>query len=208
MIVERRIQDRRLRAECSSANATAAADVLGAFERLSGSGAALRAGTQIRFGWSALRLVNDGDALRVSEPAFSRWPEQLWLATIDVTVDILAAQTSLLRRLQLDGDDAYFDQQIVGARGALSKPNIFLRRGAAVSPEDSGWLLAAVDDPEALSRDDLESVLIASLVERRPALLQALVLPAGFIAIFSGEVVEQILDSAGRSRLPSRESTP
>jgi hypothetical protein len=42
----------------------------------------------------------------------------------------------------------------------------------------------------------------ASLVDRRPTLLQALVLPPGFVAIFSGEVFEQILDSAGRPCLP------
>ena len=208
MIAERRIQDRRLRAECSSVNAPAAGHVLDAFERLAASGATLQPGTQVRFGWSLLRLVEDGGALRVSEPDFARWPQQNWVATIDVTIELLATQTSLLQRLQVDGEDVLFDQLIVAARGALSQPRVFLRRVSSHSPEDSGWLLGAVDDPEALGHAALESVPIASLVGRRPALRQALVLPAGFVAIFSGEVLEQVLDSAGRPRLPAQGPTP
>ena len=203
MIVERSIQDQRIRAECSDAHARMSANVLDVFERLAASGTPLKPGTQIRFGWSLLRLVEDGNALRVTEPDFVLWPEQHWTPTIDTTLKTLAAQTSLLHRLDVDGEDAYFDQVMIAAPGALAQPKIFLRRGSSISAEDSGWLLGTVDDPEALTRDDsLETVLIASLVARRPALLQALTLPSGFVALFSGDSLEQIFDSAGRARFP------
>lgn len=207
MIIERSIHDTRdtdtsrLRVECAEAYARMAANVLDTFERLAGAGDPPRPGMQIRFGWSLLRLGEDGDALRVTEPDFAAWPRERWAPTIDVTLDVLAAQTALLHQLDVAGEDAFFDQAVIAAPGALAQPEIFLRRTDRISAEDSGWLLGTLDDPEALTRGhSLESVLIASLVERRRALLQALTLPTGFLVIFSGDSV-QILDAAGRLAL-------
>jgi len=203
MLVERIIGERRLRAECSAANARRAGSVLDVFAKLAASGKALAPGTQIRFGWSLLHLVEDADGLRVAEPDFSRWPEPHWARTIDVTLDVLAAQTALLHRTGADGDDAWFDQNIIAAPGALGEREIFLRRGPTVSAEDSGWVLGALAAPEALAAErDLDAVLIAVLVARRPALLQVLALPAGFIAVFSGDDLQQVFDSAGRACFP------
>lgn len=203
MIVERNIRNRRVRAECAEAYSRLAAHVLDVFERLSASGTSLTHGTQIRFGWSLLRLVEEGDALRIMEPDFVRWPEQHWSPTIDITLKILIEQTSLLHRLGVDGMDAFFDQAIIAAPGALAQPNIFLRRTSSISSEDSGWLLATLEDPEALASDDgLESVLIASLLGHRPALLQALTLPTGFIVLFSSDALEKVFDASGRVRFP------
>jgi hypothetical protein len=205
MIIERKIENRRIFAECSAENERRAASVLDVFERLAGSGSPLRPGFQIRFGWSLFRLVEEADeenALRVTEPDFAAWPEELWVPTIDRSLDVLAAQTSLLRGLDVDAEDVFFDQKLIAAPGALAASGVFLRRGDRLSEEDSGWLLGTLEDPEALTLGEgLEGVWVASLVERRPALLQALVLPAGFIAIFSGDSIDQILDAAGRELL-------
>lgn len=192
MIVEREIGTRRVFAECSPEHERRAANVLDVFERL----AAPRPGMQIRFGWSLLRLIEEDDALRVTEPDFAAWPEERWMPTIDTTLDVLAAQTGLLHRLDVDGEDVFFDQKLIAAPGALAQPEIFLRRGDTLSEEDSGWLLGTVEDPEALTRgEDLEGVWIASLAVRRRALLQALTLPEGFIVVFSGDSIEQIFRS-------------
>ena len=205
MIVERDIQKYRVRAECAHGYARMAANVLDVFESLPASGVMLAPGTQIRFGWSLLRLSEEGDALRIMEPDFVRWPEQHWSPTIDITLKILLEQTHLLHRLGVDGMDIFFDQAIIAAPGALAQPNIFLRRTSSISSEDSGWMLATLDDPEALTRDDgLESVLIASLLVHRPALLQSLTLPTGFIVLFSGDVLEQVFDAAGQARFPRK----
>lgn len=199
MIVERSVQDQRVRAECSREHAGMAENVLDVYERMAASGQELRPGLRVRFGWSLLRLAEDGDALRVTEPDFAAWPEERWEPTLDATLGTLAAQTRLLHELDVDGQDAYFDQAIVAAAGALAQPHIFLRRTAGRSEKDSGWLLAAVQDPEALAAgENLEAVLIANLVTRRPSLLPVLVLPQDFIVIFAGDEVETIYDAAGR----------
>lgn len=205
MIVERSVRGRRVFAECLDAHARMAASTLGVFERLASAGEPPAPETQVRFGWSLLRLADDGDGLRVTEPDFARWPERHWAPTIDATLRVLAAQTGLLRHLDVDGDDAYFDQAIVAAPGALDRPNVFLHRTSSGSAEDSGWLLGAADAPESLAREGgLEAMPIASLVVRRPALLGALALPPGFVALFSGDTLEQVFDAAGRPRLSAR----
>lgn len=199
MIVERNIGNLRVYAECVDAHSRMAANVLDVFERLHAKGRPPAQGTQVRFGWSLLRLEEDGGGLRVTEPDFALWPERQWSPTIDTTLKVLAEQTGLLRRLGVDGADVFFDQALVAARGALAQAEIFMRRTPSTSREDSGWLLATTDDPEALAREGgVEGVLVATLVARRPSLLQALTLPVGFLAIFSGEALEKVFDASGR----------
>ncbi len=114
---------------------------------------------------------------------------------------MLTAQVRVLHRLDVDGEDAYFDQFVIAAPGTLSQPKIFLRHGESISAEDSGWLLGSVEDPEALARETaLERVAIASFVRLRPALLQAFTLPRDFVVMFSGDAIEQVFDAAGRER--------
>ena len=201
MIIERDIHRWKVIAECAEPHAAMARSALGVFARLADAGTSLRADLQVRFGWSMLRLEDEAPRLRVVEPEFARWPELRWAPTVDTTLRITAAQISLLRQLTVDGDDAYFDQSIVAAPKAIEQADVFLRRVPRVSPKDSGWLLGAQSDPEALGGNQLDGVSIASLVTRRPALLQVLALPSEFVVLFRGDSLEQIFDAAGRPRL-------
>jgi hypothetical protein len=199
VVVEREVAGRTLRARCARRNERRAASALSAFERLGD----VAAGTELRFGWSALRLAEDGHgALMACEPDFGAWPQRRWKDTIDVTLDVLEAQAQLLRRTGAAGEDVAFDQVVLAAPGAIEEERAFMRRTGALAPEDSGWLVGALDDPEALSAaDQLEAVAVAALVTRRPSLLQPLALPEGYVAIVTGEAVEKVLDAAGRERL-------
>jgi hypothetical protein len=202
MIVERAIHGQKVQAECAETNSRMAANVLDVFQRLADLGKRIEPGIQVRFGWSLLRLVEDGGALRVAEPDFARWPEPHWIPTIDTTLNVLAAQTGLLHKIEVEGEDAFFDQVIISAPKAIDRPKVFLRRTASSSAEDSGWLLGPTEDPEALSGDCLEPVLISSLVARRSVLLQSIALPPGFIALFFRDSLVQIFDASGRVRFP------
>jgi hypothetical protein len=194
VLVERSVGGRTLRAHCDARHARRAESALTAFESVVAPGA------QVRFGWSLLRL---DEALHVTEPDFAAWPSDRWAPTIDVTLDVLEAQVRLLGRVDADADDVTFDQVLLAVPGALDDDAAFLRRVTPLAPEDSGWLVGRLADPEGLARaDDLERVPIASLVKRRPSLLPTLVLPEGFIAIVQGHMVEQVLDGAGHPRLP------
>ena len=199
MVVERQVGGRTLRARCEPRNERRAASALSALERLGD----LTEGAELRFGWSAFRLADDGDGVLVAcEPDFGAWPNRDWRATIDVTLDVVEAQTQLLRSTGATGEDVAFDQVVLAAPGAIEEPRAFMRRVGALAPEDSGWLVGAIDDPEALSASDrLEAVAIAALVRRRAGLLPALTLPEGSVAILTGASVEMVLDAAGRELL-------
>lgn len=199
MVVEREVAGRTLRARVAPRNERRAGSALTAFDRLGRP----EPGAQLRFGWSALRLEpEEGGALLACEPDFSAWPQRGWTDTIDVTIDVLEAQAQLLRRTGADGEDIAFEQVVLAAPGAIEEPSAFMRRVEAIGAQDSGWLVGALDDPEALTRaEELEPVPIAALVTRRRSLLQTLALPVGYIAIVDGETVAQVLDAAGRERL-------
>ena len=135
------------------------------------------------------------------EPDFDAWPERGWSTTVDVTLDVVEAQTQLLRSTGAAGEDVTFDQVVLAAPGAIQEPRAFMRRTQALAPEDPG-AGGALDDPEALSASHrLEAVAIAALVRRRAALLPALTLPEGCVAIVTGASVETVLDPAGRELL-------
>jgi hypothetical protein len=202
MFIERKIGSKTVLADCSQAYARAANNVLNEFEKLARSGTPLRSGTEIRFGWTLLRLTEDDNRLLITEPDFVNWPQEGWTRTIDTSLEVLNAQVRLLHRLNVDGEDAYFDQFMIAVPGVLPQPRIFLRREGSISSEDSGWLLGSVEDPEALARGTgLERIAIANLVRYRRALLQTLTLPLGFIVVFSDDSIEQIFDAGGRQRI-------
>jgi hypothetical protein len=199
MVVEREVAGRTLRARCAPRNARRASSALIAFGRLGSPDS----GATLRFGWSLLRLQRDEDGVPLAcEPDFDAWPEQRWRDTIDVTLDVLEAQARLLCRTGVEGEDVRLDQVLLAAPGAIAEPRAFMRRVDALAEHDCGWLVGVIDDPAALSRaQELEAVPIAHLVARRRALLQALAFPTGYVVIFNGETVAQVLDLAGRDAL-------
>jgi len=203
VIRERELDGVLVRVECDDARARQADDILDVVARL--RKAEIVAGTSFRFGWSRLRLISDGRALRVAEPNFATWPEDDWSPTVDITLDVLSLQIALLHRIGEKGTDVWLDQLLIAAPGALSATEVYVRRTPSSKPADSGWLLATLADPEALTRGDgLEAIAIATLVTRDRPLLQALTLPVGFTAIFDGACLTEVLDGAGRPRLEGR----
>ncbi len=208
MIVERRIKNQAVRIECAESYALMAENVLEVFERRAASGTKMEPNAKIRFGWSLFSLAPEGMALRVMEPEFTQWPMQRWHHTIDRSLQTLALQVGLMHKLKIDGADVGFDQAIIAAPGALHQSKIFLRRADSVSEQDSGWLLGTQDDPQAITRSEkLDSIWIANLVQLRPALLQALTLPTGYIALFADNELERIFDPQGQLLFPCDKSS-
>jgi hypothetical protein len=209
MLYEHTVNDRCLRLECSSRFAPAVVHVFEAFERLPEARNGLQAGVQLRFGWSLLHLIEDGDALRIAEPDFSQWPLLRWNSSLDTTLEVLSAQVSLIRKLRVVGVDAYLDQVVLMSEGTLDDPEVFLQRDSSLSEADSGWTLSPFPPSDTSSGDaELQAVTIASLAARRPSLLQVLTLPIGYIAIFSGDSLEQVFDDSGRTCFPQGPDTP
>ena len=210
MILQREIDGVRLKLSCAENLREAGTSVLELFRRLYSkqevAGASvqgkLREGAQIRFGWSLLKVMNEGGELCVGEPDFKRWPAEAWIPHVDTTLEVLTEQVRLLRRLGIQGEDARFDQMLFVARGALASGDVFLRRTGSRSEIDSGWVLGATADPEALTQEDgLEAIYLAHLVGDHRALLQGVNLPTDYIATFKGRALEQVFDPQGKPLL-------
>lgn len=203
MMLARTIDGTTLRLECGETLMRQGEAVLNTFERLYSTAGSLRAGAQIRFGWSLLHILEDAGGLIVAEPEFERWPEQRWRANLDITLEIATEQSRLLQRLRLSGEDACFDQFLYAARGASLERDIFLKRAGATVDGDSGWALGSLDDPEALGAGELEAIPIAKLVGTLRYVMPVLALPGGSIAVFRNRSLAEILDAGGNILLPA-----
>jgi len=200
MIITRTIAGQPLLVECDSSLESAAHDVLRMFADLANSGKPMRDGLRIRFGWSLLTLRSDQAGLRVCEPLFTRDPEHALNPDLDTTLGVLVAQVEWLRRLQEQGSDVAFDQQIVVAGDALTASDIFALREEPKSDLDSGWSVAPVPaDSRDIDMSALCAVPVARLVEARPGLLPILTLPAGYLVRLRQNDVIEIEAPDGRA---------
>lgn len=171
----------------------------------------LRHGFRFQFGGAILTLQSDPKGgLRLHEPAFDRDPYQDLGPGVENTLDVLARQIALARRIGAPPTEIDFTQFIVAARGALHSPRLHLLRSAVGDdPEDCGWTLTSPDDPADPNDDDaFDAFRVYELFLRRPAVLGALALPFGFAAVFHGDRLTSVLDSTGLELLTHRETPP
>jgi hypothetical protein len=198
MLIERTINNYKLQVVCEDDYAQMAENVLDVFEKLAVGGKVPVDGMQVRFGWSMLRLQGNEQVLQVTEPDFENWPAQNWNNNLNTTFSVLSAQTTLLHRLKIEGEDVYFDQAVILARNVLEQSDIFMRRTLTTLSGDSGWLVGSLNNPGELSDDSkIEALQIARLLTVKPELLTALILPVGYIAVFSDGELAQVMDSTG-----------
>jgi hypothetical protein len=198
LIVKRIIDREVVLVECAPEFEAAAADVLETLAGLSGSGKPLRDGLRVRFGWSLLTLRTDAEGLRVCEPSFGQDEGADLDPKLNTTLAVLTEQVKWLRRLRVDGTDAYFDQNIIMTESALSAVDIFALRGEATTEADSGWSVAPV--PAAGGEVDtsaLRAVSIGSLVVVRPGLLPIITLPVGFLVRLNDNRVTEMTSPNG-----------
>jgi hypothetical protein len=203
VLVQRSIGPHLVEVECSPANAELAEPVLDKLEELHRTGPPLHAGTKIQFGWSVLMLQPHGPALSVCEPAFFG-NISTWKPSVDVTLDVLREQVGLLRTVSEAGVDARFDHVVLMTRGALDEPDLFLKREAPRTPDDTGWFVGRLDDLETARQPDaLDSVRVFEILRRRRDLMAPLALPPEYLAIVRGRRLEALLDRNLRLRLGS-----
>ncbi|MGB7548939.1 MAG: hypothetical protein WBM14_14415 [Terracidiphilus sp.] len=199
MKLTRRIQGVDLHLNCVESLAPQGQALLDTFERLYSAPGSLRAGAQIRFGWSLLRILEDDEGLVVGEPDFERRPGEVWIPTVDTTLAVETEQVRLLHRLRISGQDTYFDSVLFAASGSLDLDDVFLKRSVGTLETDSGWALGSLSNPEALTEGELEPVPISRLVVTHRFLMQALALPTGSIAIYKNRELHDVLDETGHT---------
>jgi len=198
--VSRTIGARRVALACAPSRQPLAEDLLATLARIADHDP-LRAGMTVRFGWSVLTLRDDGDDLVVCEPDFAGDPLHDQHPGADTTLEVLAGQAALVRRVGATPVDTGFEQFVVVARGALESHTLQLLRSPP-GGDDSGWTISSPEQPGSPQDADAFDALRAfTFLARRPVVLSALALPPGYAAIIDDDAISAVFDADGHRRL-------
>lgn len=151
--------------------------------------------TELPIGWTTLTFTVEGpygERLVVREPDYDGDPESETRADISVSLATLARQRGVLERVGVAGEAIDFDQHVLTVRGVLDVEEVFLVRVASPGGRLTGWRLA----PTAgiAEEDELESLPVHAILRERPALLDAMLLPSGYMAFYEGDVLTTVVN--------------
>lgn len=167
-----------------------AASLLELLDMLQLSGEELRGGETVQFGWVLLTLVERGGELVVHEPDFDGDPFTELRDDLTASLTVTAEQAQLLARLGLRSEPARFQQNVVTGKDCLGERRVYLEHKQPVAPDDSGWYVGPVEG----TPQEFASIRVYELLRLRPALLQALALPQGYLVVFEGDEIKAVLD--------------
>ena len=181
------------------------ADTVAEFEA---RGRGLDDGVAVQIGWTTfvLRAQPDG-SLRLCEPDYDADPFKALRPEVTTSLTVLAAQVDLIRAvslrnsLNLEAVECRFDQKLVVRKGVLNEARLFANRQPP-SGDDSGWYLGPAFDGRAgepPTVDDLESMRLYQLLQRRPTILYAMAVPPGYTVVWNGHNIEALADPQGRN---------
>lgn len=156
---------------------------------------------KIQFGWSELQLQRNGSDLWVCEADYSRNPYSDLREDIIVAINIGWAQAELIRKVAAKPMSCTFLQAIQTIAGCFTEHELMMRRIKRPKEEDSGWLIGPTN-PTSMAhgheKGEYETVLSYQLLNLRPSMLQALILPVEFKAYFQGDLLVSVLDGDDR----------
>lgn len=151
--------------------------------------------TQLPIGWTTLSFAVEGERgerLVVLEPDYANQPETRTRQDISVSLATLARQRAVLEHAGVGGQPIDFDEHVLAIRGSLALDEVFLLRVDSPGGRMTGWRLSPT---EGIPEDsETESLPVYAILEARPALLDAMLLPAGYMAFYSGDTLTTIVN--------------
>jgi len=164
-------------------------------------GRGLEDGVAVDIGWTSfvLRAQPDG-SLRVCEPDYAADPFKTLRPEVTTSLTVLTAQMDLARAMLVEAVPCRFDQKLVVRKGVLNETRVFANRQPP-NGEDSGWYVGPAADGAAAppKAEDLESMRLYELLQRRPTILYAMALPPGYTVIWNGHTIEALADPQGNN---------
>lgn len=162
------------------------------FEDLRAEQVPLDRTTRLPIGWTTLSFAVEGPRLIVEEPDYANQPETHTRRDISVSLATLARQRAVLEHAGVAGQPIDFDQHVLAFRGAIETDEVFLLRVESPGGRLTGWRLSPTEDiPEG---GEIDSLPVYTILALRPALLDAMLLPAGYMAFFSGDTLTTIVN--------------
>jgi len=153
--------------------------------------------TRLRVGWSVITLRVFGGRVHLCEPQFAGDPVAAQIDDITLTLRVTSEQLALARALEVHAEPTLYLESIRIAPGALTAHAVRLERTSLRSVGESGWSLIAEDStqPETWTR-----MPCFRLLEPRPTLLRALMLPSDYRVSFVGNDLISVVDAADTER--------
>ena len=104
-----------------------------------------------------------------------------------------------IKEFNIEGVSTRFDEEIVIAENALSSSLICLQRFSDLGKGASGWCVESIEKRQDDKYHTIETKKYSScyayeLLQKREALIKALAFPFGYIIVFDGDSIVEILN--------------
>ena len=162
------------------------------FEDLRAEAVPLSTSTRLPIGWTTLSFVVEDGRLIVEEPDYDNEPESHTRRDISVSLSTLARQRAVLERVGIQGEAINFDQHVLTIRGVLDRDEIMMVRVESPGGRMTGWRMTPAEG--IAEADEIESLPVYAILSQRPELLDAMLLPAGYLALYSGPQITTIVN--------------
>jgi hypothetical protein len=162
------------------------------FEDLRAEAVPLTEQTRLPIGWTTLSFIDDGEHLIVQEPDYDNEPESHTRPDISVSLATLARQRRVLEQVGVPGAAIDFDQHVLTIRGVLEQAEVMLIRVESPGGRMTGWRLtpaAGIEDS-----DEIDSLPVYAILAARPELLDAMLLPPGYLVLYSGDQLTTVVN--------------
>ena len=159
----------------------------------------LHDGYKIEIGFSVFILKATDDGFTIVAPDYLNSPFLNTTDDLTIPLWILMEQTTLLNEYKSDGVPTRFDEEIVIAENALSSSLICLQRFSDLGKGASGWCVESIEKQQddkyrIIETKKYHSCYAYELLQKRQSLIKALAFPYGYIIVFDGDDIVEILD--------------
>lgn len=164
------------------------------FEDLRAEAVPLSEQTRLPIGWTTLSFTDDGARLVVQEPDYDNEPESRTRSDISVSLATLARQRRVLEQVGVPGEAIDFDQHVLAVTGVLDRSEVMLIRVESPGGRMTGWRLSPAEG--LADSDEVESLPVYAILAARPELLDAMLLPSGYLVLYSGDQLTTVVNEA------------
>ena len=170
--------------------------VLAQIEGLRAAGVRLDDGKRIPVGWSMLTFRRQADgSLHAFEPDFSPGSSSTERPGATETLRMQALQLGFANLVGAKPETTGFRDKVVLEKGCLAEDDLYMTREPPVPAKgDSGWFIGARRRRD--SEAELEAIFAYQLLQLRPELFPALILPAGSMVAADRLGIERVANSS------------
>ena len=170
-------------------------------------GMELQDGSRVPLGWTTLVVGREGEDLVLFEPDYeAEDPESTTRADVSATLRILSRQLRVAARIEVRPQPVNFDQHVLMVKGSLDVDNVYMLRVESPGARLSGWRLHPTEGDHGDA--ELESLPIYEVYRRRPELVEAMLLPPGYMAFFGGKQLQVLVDGDDQPVWQREQSAP